>query len=340
MTPVILATMRGMTVNVVSESVFAKTQGVHTAFLTIVTIARQKGLDVKVNSLRRADITHIHTVWPFGLFKLLTSKPVVVSAHIVPESLLGSLKGDKLWYAFAKWYLPFFYNRADLVFAVAPLVKEQLLKIGVKSRIEIFPNPVNEQLFHTDIALRKAGRTLLNISDGTFVFLCVGQVQPRKGVADFIKLAKKFPQARFVWVGNKPFKSLTADDAEMNSLLANPPPNFSLCGPYTYDQMPQIMNAADAFLFPSFQENAPMALIEAASCGLPLIMRDLPEYKLLYKEGYIACTNESSFEKAIHAMMVGKEFYKEAQKDSLALAKKYSIDILGTILIDYYKSLR
>jgi 1,2-diacylglycerol-3-alpha-glucose alpha-1,2-galactosyltransferase len=327
-----------MTVNIVSESIFAKEQGVHTAFLTTIRIAKQRKLQVLVNSLHRADVTHIHTVWPFGFFKLKTSHPTVVTAHIVPESLLGSLKGDKLWYAFSTWYLPRFYNAADLVLAVSPLVKQQLLQLGVTTRIEIFPNPVDTEAFHPDETLRSKGRQLLDIPKQAFVVMGSGQVQPRKGISDFITIAKAFPAYTFVWVGNKPFKAITAGDREMDALLANPPENFFLKGPFQYETMGSLYNAADVFLFPSFQENAPMSIIEAAACGLPLVLRDNPEYKLLYETDYLGCADLSAFKKTITHLHTSKKDYDQARKASLRLGEKYAIDTLGDSLIRYYES--
>lgn len=329
-----------MHVNLVSESeFFTKDHGVHTAYITTAAMIRKKGMQVSINSLRPADITHIHTIGPFGLYKLKTSKHTVVSAHVVPDSFVGSLKGTQYWLGSAKTYLRYFYNTADLVLAVAPRVKDQLVALGVKSRIEIMPNPVNNTIFKEDAGLRKKGREILGIDRRKFVFISVGQIQPRKGVGDFIRLAKQFPEALFIWIGGKPFKSLTADDMDMNHLLANPPANFFIKGPFFYDTMPAVLNAADAFLFPSYQENAPMSPLEGAACGLPLLLRDLPEYKMLYKSGYTGCEDIPMFHKMMKRMIVDEKFYNKMRKESKELAEKYSIDILGNTLIRYYNSL-
>jgi len=40
-------------------------------------------------------------------------------------------------------------------------------------------------------------------------------------------------------------------------------------------------------LFPSFQENCPYAPMEAASCGRPVVFRDLVEYRSLYRSEYL-----------------------------------------------------
>lgn len=330
----------GMSVNFISETeFFPKDQGVHTAYLTMVSMIREQGIAVSINSFKRSDITHIQTIGLLGLYMLMTRKPAVVSAHLIPESMIGSLRGTVYWLWLFKKYLRFFYNCADLVLAVSPHVKTQLEALGVKSEIKLLPNPVDLKIFRQNSALWDKGRKLLDIHDNKFVFISIGQVQSRKGVADFIKLAKEFPEESFIWIGGKPFKSLTADDNEMRSLMADPPANFYFKGPFNYKDMPAVINAADAFLFPSYQENASMALIEAAACGLPLLLRDIPEYKELYKDGYIACIDTDSFKKNIDKILHDKNYFSSSSKQSLSLAKRFSTTALAKFLVSYYTTL-
>ncbi len=326
-----------MTINYISETeFFPKDQGVHTAYLTTLTIARRLGYKILINSFQKSDIVHVQTIGFFSLFKLKTSKNTIVTAHLVPESFVGSLKGITYWFWFARLYLRYLYNSADLVLAVSPLVKKNLVNLGVETRIEVLPNPVDDTLFRKVKNLREIGRKKLNIPKEAFVLMCVGQVQPRKGVTDFMLLARKFKHLTFVWIGGKPFKSITAEDSKMNELLANPPNNFFLKGTFNYSEIPEIYNAADVFLFPSFQENAPMAVVEASSCRLPLVFRDNPEYKLLYGSGYIACTNIKDFEQAIRRLSTDKKYYDKYADESDNLASRFGLGCIGKELAEHY----
>lgn len=329
-----------MKVNVVSESEFLpKEHGVHTAYLNHVAMLKKQGVSVTINSLKNVGITHIHTVGPLGLHKLLTSSKTVVSAHVIPASFEGSLVGAAYWLGSAKRYLRFFYNKANLVLAVAPIVKTELEKMGVTQRIEIFPNVIDRLVFRTDKSLRALARKRLGLNEDKKVVLGVGQVQPRKGIEDFISISRQLPQFTFVWVGNKPFKILTAQSKELENLLNSLPKNFIFMGGIPYARMPEIYNAADIFFFPSYQENASMAIIEAASCGLPLVLRDLTEYSLLYKEGYIAGRNNSEFKELIQRLFVNEHLFKQQKKASFSLSQKFSFEALGNKLLKYYRNL-
>lgn len=329
-----------MKVNIISESEYLpKGHGVHTAYLNQFTMLQRLGVDVVVNSVAKSDLTHVHTIGPLGLYKLSTSNPSVVTAHVVPASFLGSIRGAKYWPGLAKEYLRFFYNRADLILAVSPQVKDELKKIGVTQRIEIFPNVVDENMFYRDARLREEVRERFRISQNKFVVIGVGQIQPRKGIEDFISAAQKLPDIQFIWIGGKPFRTITARSKKVDQLLKAPPKNLILVKSVPYAKMNAIYNAADVFFFPSHQENASMAIIEAASCGLPLVLRDLQSYRMLYREGYMHGSTRSQFIKILRELSSRNESFNKASQESLNLAKKFHYSALGKKLLDYYKSL-
>src|SRR5688572_15073425 len=105
-------------VNMISESTFTvQGHGVHTAFQEMTDALRASGqADVVVNKFRRGvNITHIQTFGPYSLLHLwFGSGKKVVSVHVVPDSLVGSIAGAKYFYGLAKLYMRLFYGRADL----------------------------------------------------------------------------------------------------------------------------------------------------------------------------------------------------------------------------------
>lgn len=329
-----------MKVNVVSETeFFPKGQGVHSAYVNMVEMLRENGVEVLINSRFRADVTHSHTIGPLSFYYSLRNHPNVISAHVIPDSFLGSLVGAKYWYWEAKKYLAFFYNRADLVLAVAPKVKEELIKIGVKKRIEVFPNPINRKVFLENKDLKSKGRLQFGFKKEDRLILGVGQVQPRKGVEDFIATADSLPDYKFLWVGGRPFKKFTAETEKLDHLLKNKPKNLSVIDNLDYQFMPLIYNSADLFFFPSYQENAPMAVIEAASCGLPLIMRSLEEYRLLYPKGSYLTASSQTFVENIKMLTGDEKAYAKAKQASQELAHEFSFQALGPKLINFYQEL-
>lgn len=333
-----------MTVNVICESELFNLKerlgGIYSAFINHVALLKKKNIKVVVNSMKKADIIHFHSYGPFALFKLLISKePTVIMIHNVPESFIGSLKGAKFLLKLITSYFQFFYNKVDLLIALNPKTKDDLKKIGITSRIEVLSNPVNDDLFKKDKILREKGRKMFNIDAKKFVVVGVGKQIPRKGIVDFLLIAKKFPDFVFVWSGGKDVDALSPQTKEQKELMENLPENVLFLGPIQYEKMSIIYNMSDVLLFPSFQEIAPMVIIEAAACGLPVILRDLPEYKYLYNPDYIACESIEEFSNSIKKISESKNYYDLSVGMSKRLATKFNGDKIGDKMIDLYKSL-
>lgn len=155
------------------------------------------------------------------------------------------------------------------------------------------------------------------------MILGVGQLQPRKGIADFAEIARRSPEAQFIWVGGRPFGPLSAGISEIGALMAHPTGNLRFAGTFELTQMPMIYNAADCMLFPSFQENCPYAPMEAAACGLPVIFRDLPEYKFLYKPAYLAASDVAGFAGLLREILESASLRDLHGRASLRLAARY-----------------
>jgi len=311
-------------VNLVSETVFTvKGHGVHTAFLETKESLLKAGVDVKTNSSEKCDVVHIHTIGPYSLIKLLKNKKrSVVTAHVVPDSFVGSLVLAKLWLPLATMYLKFFYNQATAVIAVSPEVKRQLEGMGVKKKIYFIPNGVSLATFKKDSVARSYLRRKLKIKNEDFVVINVGQIQPRKGVETFINTAKSLPGIKFIWIGGMPFKIFSSGYNKMKKIQQDTPSNVFFLGEISFEKMPPYYNLADALFFPSLQENFPFTIIEAAASKLPLILRDLPIYKPVFNENFIS-GNEGSFRDIILKLKKDKEHYEEYSKKAYDVAKKY-----------------
>src|SRR3989344_2610319 len=314
-------TSKPLKVKLISESTFTiKEHGVHTAFVQTKRMLEEQGVDVLVNSFGEADVTHIHTVGPYSLVHLLRDKKVVVSAHVVSNSFVGSIIFASYWLPVAKIYLKFFYNKADLVLAVAPKVKDELVELGVKSKIEIFPNPISIKTFKKDSLAGRRLREKYRFSEDDFIVLGSGQVQERKGVANFIETAEKLPKIKFVWVGGKPFGKLTEIDQSLEKKVANPPKNVFFLGQKVPEEMADHYSLADIFFLPSFQENAPVAVLEAAAVGLPLVLRDIVQYRMLYGEDYLP-SESKGFADIIAKLAREQDFKEEYSARALELSK-------------------
>ncbi len=327
-------------VNMISESVFTvKGHGVHTAFVEMTAaLASRTDVDVKVNTFRSADVTHIQTVGLYSLIHLLFGRgKKVVSVHVIPDSFVGSLVGVKYWYGLSVWYLRFFYGRADRLLAVSEVVKQTLqTQLKVKKPIEILYNTVDRRKYsHTSQDKAKA-RESLGIDAQKHVVVGNGQVQPRKRYDVFIAMAKKMPDTLFIWVGGIPFKSLGADHKQMEHLIQSAPANVITTGVIDLAEVKKYFWAADVFFLPSNQENHPLAVVEAAASGLPIVVRDIKEYDASFANDVVR-GNDETFQKLIVRLLTDTQFARDAVKGSRRIIDRFDNVAGGERLMQAYR---
>jgi 1,2-diacylglycerol-3-alpha-glucose alpha-1,2-galactosyltransferase len=279
-------------VNVISESSYTvKGHGVHSVYEDNLEALRDiGGLKVFSRLFVRTDIVHLHTVGPVAALLMRYSAPTsVVTAHVTPESLAGSLVGGRLFAGLAERYLRWFYNQADSVIALSSHAKSGLVNMGVTSPVTVVPNVVPKWQQNEAVPRQDAKRAI-GIPEKKKIILSVGQVQPRKAVPTFYKCAKDIPEAVFIWVGGFPFSILTSRYWEMRRIMKSKPCNVIHTGRLNRKDVRAYYGASDVYFHPSYHELGPVAVLEAASHGLPLVLRDLRCYRDAPSGSYVAGT--------------------------------------------------
>lgn len=328
-------------VNVISESEFTvQGHGVHTAYLEMVNALRKRDdIEVMTNSKKPSDIVHIHTIGPFALrFLMRSSAKKVVSAHMVPGSLIGSIKFAKLWSPLGTRYLKFFYSRADLVLAVSDDVKRELLELGVTSPIEVMYNSIDTGRYKTTKQDKLSARQDLSIEEDKFVVMCSGQVQPRKRFETFLELARQLPSVEFIWVGGVPFKHLGDHYAQIQKQIAERPENLAVTGVLKFEDVGIYYQAADVFLLPSLQETFGLVVVEAAASGLPVIVRNIPDYNHTFGDDVLRGTDEN-FAEIIQSLRTDKKLYEQYTEKSSHIAARFDSATSVSRLVKMYRNL-
>jgi 1,2-diacylglycerol-3-alpha-glucose alpha-1,2-galactosyltransferase len=328
-------------VSMISESDFTvQGHGVHTAYVELTNALRKRAdVSVTVNNGSKADITHIHTVGLYSLRYLLFGKSKkVVSAHIVPASLVGSLIGAKFWLPLASRYLKWFYNRADMIFAVSGETKKVLKSIGVKSPIEVVHNVIDTAQYLTTPADKAAAREALGISPDAWVVVGAGQVQPRKRIDSFVKAASALPETKFIWVGGMPFGKLAAENSSMQSYIDNATENVTFTGVIKLEAVKQYYQAADVFWLPSEQETFGLVVVEAAAAGLPVVLRNIQDYEETFASDAILVEEEDTVP-MLELLKNDKAFYDKATTQASHIATRYDAVSGAEHVVSFYKKL-
>ena len=305
-------------------------QGVHSASLEDIGVVRAYGSDkyeiVYNRRARKADIVHACDIHPQFYLKLRKGKVSLAMCHFLPSTLDGSISLPSPIMKLFKKYVLSFYRRADHLVTVNPDYVDRLVELGYdRDRVHYIPNCVSpKEFFPLPIKGKVRARRERSVRTDDFVVLSVGQTQPRKGLYEFIQLAEDNPDITFLWAGGFTFGRLTAQHRKIRWAMRNCPPNLRFLGVIPRNRMNELYNACDLYVSTSFDELFPMTVLEAASVGLPILVRDLPIYEKILGDSVMRASDILEFSKAVKSLrsdIALRSQYSQAAQD---LARKYS----------------
>jgi 1,2-diacylglycerol-3-alpha-glucose alpha-1,2-glucosyltransferase len=101
----------------------------------------------------------------------------------------------------------------------------------------------------------------------------------------------------------------------------------------------QALSAAEVFVFPSYEENQGIAVLEAAACGLPVILRDLPVYSdFVDGQNCVKFTSIDGFESAIKELMKRKTVAKALGENARKILQTHDVRVLSKRLLQVYQT--
>lgn len=230
--------------------------------------------DVKDNY----DIVHINTVFPksYRFTKKCRDRgiPVVYHAHSTEEDFKNSFMfSNQLAPFFKKWLIKC-YNSSDLILTPTQYSKNLLEKYNLKSPIEVISNGI-------DLDFWKSKPEDRNVFDekyktlGKKVIVSVGLYIKRKGILDFVELAKRLPEYEFIWFGYTDPRLLPPEIKKaVNSKL----PNLQFPGYVSSDELRLAYSASELYFFPTYEETEGIVLLEALATKAEVLIRDIEIY--------------------------------------------------------------
>lgn len=323
-----------------------KGQGVGSAYNELINMLKKRfsnDFSVKINQYSASDISHYHTVdLPYYLSTFFRKKRgrLVGYVHFVPATLEGSLSIYPPFLKVFNWYLVKFYQRMDELVVVNPSFIDELEKIGIeRERVTYIPNFVStEDFYEVSDSLKQQWKQELSLADSSLIVMGAGQIQKRKGLDDFIYLAKTNPEITFVWVGGFSFGKMTDGYEDYQKVYKNPPANLIFPGIVDREKMVQYYNIADIFLLPSYNELFPMCILEAFNCGTPVMLRNLTLYHSIIEGDYLPCEDVSEMDQVINDCKENPQLLSEYEEKSRRAAQFYSENNVASLWKKFYTS--
>ena len=254
--------------------------GVGQAFYHQKAMLEKAGVTVTESWQGRADAVHINTVLPDAVLAALRAhlrgETVVYYGHSTMQDFRDSFPGSNLLAPlFGRW-IRFCYRLGDIVITPTPYSRGILEGYRLNRPVYALTNGVDTDFFAPSARRRAAFRQAYQLGDDTPVVVSAGHYFVRKGVLDFIQLARAMPEVTFFWFGATD-PALTP--APVRKAIAEAPGNLHFPGFVSQEQLRDAYCGADVFAFCSHEETEGIVVLEALACGVPVVVRDIPVYR-------------------------------------------------------------
>ncbi len=247
-----------------------------------------EGIDYTLDPKDDFDILHINTYFPksyyFAKKMKKLGKKIVYHAHSTEEDFKNSFIGSNAFSGeFKKWIVRC-YSLGDVI--VTPtLYAKNLLKEyeGLEDKkIYAISNGIEIDFFKRDEALGKKFRKDYGYSDKDKVIIGIGLYIERKGIVDFVELAKRMPDYKFIWFGYSP---LSATSQKVRDAVHTELDNLVFAGYVERDVIKGAMSGCDLYLFPTLEETEGIPIVEACACKTKALIRDIPNFDGWLEDG-------------------------------------------------------
>lgn len=293
-------------------------------------------VDCKLNE--SYDLVHVHSCRPENLARMKLHQPhtpVVTSTHMTSGEVQGLVPDMVL--SMLDFGLSTFYASCEKVCVTSPHIMKELSKNSLLSKkLVSLPYPLDKNRF-PKVSTKEinAFKRKYNLNNGKKTILCVASIQYRKGVFEFANAAKDLHEYNFVWVGKIPTVPYLKNKNEINELvLKNKSSNLTFTGALYKKDLACAYSMCDLFWLPSFSETFGLVIIEAASFGKPVLIRNIPVKEMF--TGFVQTYSSTPNEKIIQ-ILEDKKLYLKLKKEAISTINKFSIDKHIDILIKEYK---
>lgn len=234
------------------------------------------------------DILHINTWFPksyqFAKKARKNGKKIVYHAHSTEEDYKNGFVLANQTSKLIKQWLIKCYSLGDVIVTPTSYSKKLLQSYpGLENKkIYAISNGVELDFFKEDKKLGQNFREKYGYTNDDKVIVGIGLYIERKGIVDFVELAKRMPEYKFIWFGYSPLAAATAPVRKaVNTKLDN----LTFAGYVERDMIKSALNGCDLYLFPTFEETEGIPILEAIACKTNAIIRDIPIFDDFLEDG-------------------------------------------------------
>ncbi len=218
-----------------------------------------------IKNSRKYDLIHIHGDWSSFIFAPIIKK--LTRAEVINFSMHGTTKSHSSW---QKLFLKYSLRPSDIVFSTGFENHEWIKPYCKKSVFQ--PSGVSDFFFNlTNLKFE---------NKKSFRIITVGNLFPVKNTKIIIQIAAKLPEIEFVIIGDGPeYISLQELTSSLNCR------NVVFKGHLSKEEIKTEFLMSSMFLFSSILEGTPTVIMEAMTCGLPIITSNAGKVESIITNG-------------------------------------------------------
>ena len=275
-----------------------------------------------------------------------TGRPVVVTCHdliniLYPENLQGSVRLPIVSDRLGRYSIQGM-EYADAIITVSSETAKNVdlvLKVN-RDRVTIIPNAVDPLFRPLPEEQSQAFRDQLNVPPDTFCLLNVGGNHPRKNLTTILKafniLKQKGLSVQF-WKVSDDF----TDEDKRFIQINNCEDSIKYLGYLDKTSLVQAYNAADVLVAPSFHEGFGITLLEAMSCGTPVITSNVSAMPEVVGDAGILVDpkNSQAIADAVCRLQSDPIYYQELREKGLKRIQAFTWENVAEKTLELYESL-
>lgn len=298
----------------------------------------KNNVDYTTNLKDDFDILHINFYGPKSYFFAKRTKKkgkkIVYHAHSTEEDFRNSFICSNLVSPlFKKWIIKC-YKLGDVILTPTIYSKKLLDNYGMNKTIIPISNGIDMKFFERDEKKGKGFRKKFGFKNTDKVIMGVGLYIERKGILDFVELAKRMPEYKFIWFGYSP---LIFSPRKIKKAVKTKLDNLIFAGYVEPDVLKTAYSGCDLYLFPTYEETEGIPILEALTARIPTLIRDIPIFEDWAKDGdnVYKAKNIDEFEIKIKKILNGD--LPNITENGYKSVKDREIDIVGRKLVQIYK---
>lgn len=290
-------------------------------------ILKKEKPDILLSLLTRANLVNINSKLYGNTIPLIISERSPVEKRYSSQSIKDIIM---------QWCVKRYYSKANGIIAISACVAQSLVNVGIQSdKIEVIHNPQtnNSISIEESVPPRKSG------INGIPKLITIGRLIDQK---DHISLLRSFKLLNEILDS----ELFIIGDGKNRSKLLNYARELKVSDRVEFtgwvDDPSKYLKSSDVFLLSSKYEGFGNVIVEAMSCGLPIISTDCPggprEILEDGKYGVLVPVGDTrAMADAIYDMISDIDLYSYYREQSLKRAKAFDVRVIGEEYLNYLK---